>query len=211
MVALAGRQSRNPGRWERLKPGQVNNLRGANYSIARQIRAISSSVNASGRLRPSTPDWARTSAPDRPSASATGVSALARVFRRCRKMPRTTFSNRSRRPTSAEARAKPETDHRGGDLRWRAKCTRRKREQALDVGNEGHLDRESAVVAGAGPGQQPVDHFLLQHQGSVREPPALLGCVEELEQDRRRHVVGKVPDHPVVPGFSRALRVQQLL
>ena len=45
-----------------------------------------------------------------------------------------------------------------------------------------------------GVGDQPVGHLLLQHQRGVAKEPAVIRGVQQLEQDRRRDVVGKVAD-----------------
>ena len=134
------------------------------------------------------------SAADRPSESATGFSALPSVFRRCRKRPRTSFSKVSRSPTSragGRKRRRTTADFTFGGGRNAPGGSDRMRSASA---SKRHLNRERAVHRRTWLGHQPVRHFLLEHERGVSKQPALVRVVEQLEQDWRRDVVGKVPD-----------------
>ena len=131
---------------------QAQRLPGKNYSTARESRAISWTVSVSGRREGSSPARSSTCAADRPKESATGLSAFRRVFRRCRKTPRTTRSKAAGSPTSAaggrnRSRTTAEVTFGGG-----RNAPGRQRQQPIDVGEQADLHGERAVPFGPGRG-----------------------------------------------------------
>ena len=131
---------------------------------------------------------------DRPNEAATGLSALASVFRRCRNRPRTTRSKTAPCPDVDLGRAEAEPDDGRMHLGRRPKRSGRKAQDPFDIGQQLDLDRHRAVVGAARGGQQPVGDLALQHQRRVAKQAPVLGAVEKAKQDRRGDVVGKVAD-----------------
>jgi len=82
-------------------------------------------------------------------------------------------------------------EHRGVDARRRLERFGRHVEQGLDPVAPLQHHRQPAEVLVAGLRGDPVDHLLLQHEVLVLDGVTRL---EQVEQDRRRDVVGQVAD-----------------
>ena len=96
-----------------------------------------------------------------------------------------------RRIDVGRRRQRRHPQHRRVDSRRRLERLRRHVEQGSIVVAPLQHHREPAVVLAARARGHPVDHFLLQHEMLVGDVVARL---EQVEQDRRRDVVGQVAD-----------------
>ena len=119
-------------------------------------------------------------------------SVWRRSLRRCEKATMTS-SRRSAGSIAAGAgsgiiRSTDESTRGGG-----SNACGRDVEQGLDRVAPLQHHRQSPVVLVAGHGRHAVDDFLLQHEVLVLDEVAR---VEQVEQDRRRDVVGQVADDP---------------
>ena len=174
---LAGRAvSRSSGRWEKTcKPGRLNDLR-ENYSTARERRAISSMVSASGRSRPSTSRALK----EFGRRAAEGVGdGPKRVGERLPPLQKDAADDALEDAAVADVdcrRAETEAHDGGRHLRRRPEGAGWQREQLLDVCGQRDLDREHAVLLASRLRDQPVRDLLLEHQRRVgQEPPVVRG------------------------------------
>ena len=182
-----------PPRCAPLPPrGRGRPLRGRFFERDRRGRSI---------RRPGLP---RLGAVDRraastPRASSQRPTVWRRSLRRCEK-PTVTSSRSSAGSTSSRDRQRRHPQHRRVDARRRLERFGRHVEQRLDPVAPLQHHGEPAVVLVAGLGGDPVDDLLLQHEVLVLDGVARL---EEMEQDRRRDVVGQVADDAKLPPRRR--------
>ena len=131
-----------------------------------------------------------------PAARRTAAARSPSVFRRCMNIVRTIRSNVALELRPGRRRLERQPDDGGVDLRRRAKGARGQRQQARHVGLGRGEDRQHAVVLRPRRGREALGHLELQHHRRVHEVGRLARRRQQLEQDRRRDVVGKVAGDP---------------
>jgi len=137
-------------------------------------------------------------------SSANGRSAFASVLRRCVKMDRT---KRTKCPRPAST--PPPAGTRAAEPRnapWAPAETRRggSGQHPPHVRVQLDEDRQRSVVLRPRPSFDAIRDFSLHHDGRVAQGVGAAAGFQQLEQDRRRDVVGKIAGDAERPALEQA-------
>ena len=196
--------SRRAARRDRRPSGRPSDFTPRRQPALRRARPAS--ARAPGTRRPALP---RRAAADRSRRRGRARPASARAC--C-----AAACAAARTATATSSPSKAGVDLRGGHQRPHANHRRvhpRRRIEGFGRHVEHGLDRvaplqhhaQAAEALAAGHGDHAIDHFLLQHEVLVHH---VLDVREQVEQDRRRDVVGQVADDPK-PAAQRSARARR--